>query len=136
MTRPAGQASRAIAAGSQSFPIAKALFHGMGLKTRRHIRPGRSPHRVAGLGRRLALAFAFIFLWPHPAASAEPEWGAVAVPLRTVDLNPFHLLYGLPASSGARVLPPGSSEAVVSMGVASHLAGAQWHFFKDSASFP
>ena len=127
MIRPVRPGSRAIAAGSQSFLIAKAPSPavGVGLKTRRRTRPGRSPRRILGLGRCLVLACAFVFLWPHSAASGEPEWGAVAVPLRTVNLNPFHLLYGLPASSGARVLPPGSSEAVVSMDVASHLAEAR-----------
>ena len=80
---------------------------------------------IRSSARFLALACALAFLCPHSAASGEPEWGVVAVPLRTVNLNPFHLMYGLPASFGARVLPPGSSEAVVSMDMASHLAKAR-----------
>ena len=39
-----------------------------------------------------------------------------------VNLNPFHLLYGVPASFGARVMPSGSSELIASMDVASHLS--------------
>ena len=50
-------------------------------------------------------------------------WGSVAEPLRIVNLNPFHLLYGVPASFGARVLKPGSSELILSKDIASHLVG-------------
>ena len=115
MIRQVGPGTRGMATGRQSFLIAKAPFPAMGLKACRRARPGRPHRRTLGLGRCLVLACALTVLWPHPAASGEPEWGAVAVPLRTVNLNPFHLLYGLPASLGARVLPPGSSEAVVSI---------------------
>ena len=53
----------------------------------------------------------------------KPGWGGVAEPLRIVNLNPFHLLYGVPASFGARVLKPGSSELILSKDIASHLVG-------------
>ena len=46
---------------------------------------------------------------------------SVAMPLRLVNLNPFHLLYGVPASSGARVMPEGAWEVVVSVDMASHM---------------
>ena len=45
-------------------------------------------------------------------------------PLRIVNLNPFHLLYGVPGSLGARVMTPGSSEVIASMDMASHLVEA------------
>ena len=53
----------------------------------------------------------------------KPGWGSVAEPLRIVNLNPFHLLYGVPGSFGARVLKPGSSELILSKDIASHLVG-------------
>ena len=53
----------------------------------------------------------------------KPDRGGVAEPLRIVNLNPFHLLYGAPASFGARVLTPGSSELILSTDIASHLVG-------------
>ena len=56
---------------------------------------------------------------------AEAEgWGAVATPLSIVNLNPFHLLYGVPGSFGSRVLTPGSSELIASVDMASHLSAA------------
>ena len=87
----------------------------------RRSRPGR-----ANNGRRLGLACALALsvLWPGAAAAGEPDWGAVATPLRIVNLNPFHLLYGVPGSFGARVLTPGSSELIASMDMASHLSEA------------
>ena len=55
--------------------------------------------------------------------------GSVATPLRMVNLSPFHLLYGVPASFGARVMPAGSLELIASVDVASHFradsAGAE-----------
>ena len=65
----------------------------------------------------------FGVLWPGAAAAAdEPGWGNVATPLRILNLNPFHLLYGVPGSLGARVLTPGSSELIASLDMASHLS--------------
>ena len=83
-----------------------------------------SPGR-AGPGRGLALVCALVFcvLWPG-AAAGDSAWGDVATPLRIVNLNPFHLLYGVPGSFGARVLTPGSSELIASMDMASHLIEA------------
>ena len=62
-------------------------------------------------------------MWPSGVA-AETGWGAIATPLRIVNLNPFHLLYGVPGSFGARVLTPGSSELIASMDMASYLSAA------------
>ncbi|MCY4406590.1 MAG: DUF3187 family protein [Rhodospirillaceae bacterium] len=78
-------------------------------------------------GRRFALAcaLAFCILPPGAAASAEADLPGVVAPLRLVNLNPFHLLYGVPASAGARVMPEGTSELIASLDMASHLrAGA------------
>ena len=58
------------------------------------------------------------------AAAGDSAWSDVATPLRIVNLNPFHLLYGVPGSFGARVLTPGSSELIASMDMASHLIEA------------
>ena len=58
------------------------------------------------------------------APRARQAWGAVATPLRIVNLNPFQLLYGIPGSLGARVMAPGSSEVIASMDMASHLVEA------------
>ena len=93
---------------------------GAGLRERRFVRfaGGRS-----GAGRCFALASAlavFMFL-PGAAVSEEADWRDMATPLRTVNLNPFHLLYGVPASAGARVMPSGTSEAIASLDIASHL---------------
>ena len=57
-----------------------------------------------------------------PAASgAGTDRHGMATPLRMVNLNPFHLLYGVPASAGAHVMPAGSSEVIASLDMASHL---------------
>ena len=53
--------------------------------------------------------------------SEQAHLGSYATPLRMVNLNPFHLLYGVPASAGARTMPAGSSELTVSADMASHL---------------
>ena len=62
-------------------------------------------------------------MWPSGVA-AETGWGAIATPLRIVNLNPFHLLYGVPGSFGSRVVTPGSSELIASMDMASYLSAA------------
>ena len=61
---------------------------------------------------------------PGAGTADEAAWGAVATPLRIVNLNPFQLLYGVPGSLGARVMAPGSSEVIASMDLASHLVEA------------
>ena len=73
--------------------------------------------------RGLVCVLAFCVLWPSGVA-AETGWGAIATPLRIVNLNPFHLLYGVPGSFGSRVLTPGSSELIASMDMASYLSAA------------
>ena len=82
--------------------------------------PGRAGRRVLCL----VCALAFSVLFPGAAATDELAWGAVATPLRIVNLNPFHLLYGVPGSLGARMMTPGSSELIASMDMASHLVEA------------
>ena len=66
------------------------------------------------------------FLVPRLPTShgAETGWDAIATPLRIVNLNPFHLLFGVPGSFGSRVLTPGSSELIASMDMASYLSAA------------
>ena len=66
-----------------------------------------------------ALALCILFLGTAASNAADP--GAYATPLRMVNLNPFHLLYGVPASAGARTMPAGSTELTVSADMASHL---------------
>ena len=78
-----------------------------------------APGRAGRLG--LACALAVSVLWPGAGTAGELAWGAVATPLRMVNLNPFQLLYGVPGSLGARVMAPGSSEVIASMDLASHL---------------
>ena len=65
--------------------------------------------------------FVIAALWPSAATSGQAEDVAVAMPLRLVNLNPFHLPYGVPASFGTRTLPPGSSELTVALDTASYL---------------
>ena len=89
----------------------------------RHIPMRPAPGWAGRLG--LVCALAFSVLCPGAAATAdEAAWGAVATPLRIVNLNPFQLLYGIPGSLGARVMAPGSSEVIASMDMASHLVEA------------
>ena len=93
----------------------------MGMRSSRTAGPGAAnPGRCLGLVCALALSV----LWPGAAAADEPGWSSVATPLRIVNLNPFHLLYGVPGSFGARVLTPGSSELIASMDMASYLREA------------
>ena len=61
--------------------------------------------------------------FPLSAAAGEAAWGTVAVPLRTVNLNPFHLVLGVPGSFGARIAAPHETEAILALDVASHLLG-------------
>ena len=87
-----------------------------------HIPMTPVPGRAGWLG--LVCALAVSVLWPGAGTADEAAWGAVATPLRIVNLNPFHLLYGVPGSLGARVMTPGSSEVIASMDMASHLVEA------------
>ena len=83
----------------------------------------------SGAGFTFACALALSVLMTCAAASDEvpAESGTkadrqdIAAPLRLVNLNPFHLLYGVPASAGARVMPAGSWELIASLDMASHL---------------
>ena len=57
------------------------------------------------------------------AGAGETAWGTVAVPLRTVNLNPFQLVLGVPGSFGARVAGADETEAILALDIASHLLG-------------
>ncbi len=46
-------------------------------------------------------------------------------PLRTSNLDPFHLAYGLPPRHGTCIIAPGMSEVTVSLDMASHMTGAR-----------
>ena len=71
-----------------------------------------APGRAGRRGLCLVCALAFSVLWPGAGTAGELAWGAVATPLRIVNLNPFQLLYGVPGSLGARVMTPGSSAPI------------------------
>ena len=71
----------------------------------------------------LLCALVLSVFWPSAAQSEEANRHSIATPLRIVNLNPFHMLYGVPSSFGTPVLPPGSSELIASMDIASHLRG-------------
>ncbi len=73
----------------------------------------------------LACALALVAVLPGSAASGETDRRSAATPLRMVNLNPFHLLYGVPASAGTRAMPAGSSELIVSIDMASHSRAGQ-----------
>ena len=69
----------------------------------------RSPGRVhSGWIPCLLYVLALCVFFSDASASErigdKPGWGSVAEPLRIVNLNPFHLLYGVSASFGARIL--------------------------------
>ena len=86
------------------------------------------PRLRLGLVRALC-ALTLLILVPGAASPEDVPAGSgagtdrhgMATPLRMVNLNPFHLLYGVPASAGARVMPPGASEVIASVDMASHL---------------
>ncbi|MDD9991143.1 MAG: DUF3187 family protein [Rhodospirillales bacterium] len=61
--------------------------------------------------------------WPGTAEAEEGNGHSIATPLRIVNLNPFHMLYGVPGSFGTPVLTPGSTELIASMSIASHSRG-------------
>ena len=89
--------------------------------------PGRVPSRSSRSWTSprscfvLVCALALSVFWSGAAAPEEADWPSIATPLRIVNLNPFHLLYGVPGSVGTRVLTPGSSELIASLDMASHL---------------
>ncbi len=74
------------------------------------------------LHRRRGFSYALLLCILSAATqTVSAEEHGVATPLRLVNLNPFHLLYGVPASSGARVMPEGAWEVVTSVDMASHM---------------
>ena len=88
-----------------------------GRRTSGELRPVKDSTRIWRRGRvGLACALALFVLLPAAVAGEHR-----AQPLRLVNLNPFHLLYGVPASFGAGVMPDGASEVIASFDMASHL---------------
>ena len=90
----------------------------------------RSPRRVdSGWFSGLVFVLALCVFTSGAAAAGrvgkKSEWGAVAEPLRMVNLHPFHLIYAAPASFGARVLAPGSKELLLSTDIASYFVGEE-----------
>ena len=76
---------------------------------------------MRGPGASCVLALLAAFACAGGAAAGErPD---IATPLGMVNLNPFHLPWGVPVSHGAHVAGPGSSELVVSLDMASHFRG-------------
>ena len=73
----------------------------------------------------IACVLMFCALWPGQGAAQERDACDAAAPLRVVNLDPFHLAYGIPGSYGACVLRPGASEAIASLDIASHMKGAR-----------
>lgn len=63
--------------------------------------------------------------FPGPAAAEERDSCDAAAPLRTVNLNPFHISHGPPSSFGACVLAPGTTEFIASLDIASHMVEAR-----------
>lgn len=74
---------------------------------------------------RLFLSCLVVLLsgFPLSAAAGEAAWGTVAVPLRTVNLNPFHMVLGVPGSFGARLAETDETEAILALDIAAHLLG-------------
>ena len=63
--------------------------------------------------------------FPGPAAAEERDSCDAAAPLRTVNLNPFHISHGPPSSFDACVLSPGTTEFIASLDIASHMGEAR-----------
>ena len=59
-----------------------------------------------------------------PGAVSSEERCDSAAPLRIANLSPFHIPYRVHASFGACVLPPGASELIAALDIASHLGTA------------
>lgn len=79
------------------------------------------PRRALALGCVLMLAG----LWSVRAVAEERDACDGAAPIRVVNLNPFHLVYGVPGSHGACILKPGAAELIASLDIASHMGGAR-----------
>ncbi len=80
------------------------------------------PHHA--ISTALLCLFVIPVLWPSAATSGQVDDVAVAMPLRLVNLNPFHVPYGVPVSVGTRTLSPGSSELTFAVDTASYLSAA------------
>ena len=68
---------------------------------------------------------AFAALWPGQAGAGDRDACDAATPLRVVNLDPYHLVYGVQGSYGACVLRPGAAELIASLDIASHMKGAE-----------
>ncbi len=89
----------------------------------RHRRIG-SARRLSGMGPVFALVSGMLAIAAFPGAVSAEERCAGAAPLRIANLSPFHIPYRVPASFGACVLPPGASEVIAALDIASHMDAA------------
>ena len=80
--------------------------------------------RVTRTSTAFVCVFVISVLWPAAATSGEFDDGAMAIPLRVVNLNPFFVPYGVPVSVGTRTLAPGSSQFTFAVDTASYLSSA------------
>ena len=78
-------------------------------------------------GRRLLLVCILALVASLPTRAMVDEHAPCdnVTPLRIVNLNPFHLSYGVPGSHGSCVLMPGMSKVTMSSDTASHMASAR-----------
>ncbi len=84
----------------------------------------REHARIVEIAAPLCLSVALV-LSPHGAASEDARTEAIAEPLRVVNLSPFHVSYGTPASFGVPIMPPGSYEVSTTLDLASYLTDAE-----------
>lgn len=78
---------------------------------------------LAGVGQFLVLVCLLMHVvsWPSRTMANEHAPCDGMIPLRIVNLNPFHLAYGVPVSHGSCVLMPGVSKITLSSDMASHM---------------
>ncbi len=81
--------------------------------------------RCGALAVLTFVLIAFVMAAPGPAAAEDRASCDAAAPLRTVNLNPFHIAHGPPSSFGACVLSPDTTEFIASVDIASHMGEAR-----------
>ncbi len=82
---------------------------------------------LAGYWRILVLVCVLVHVVSLPSLTMANEHAPCdgVTPLRTVNLNPFHLAYGVPVSYGTCILMPGVSKVTLSSDMASHMTSAR-----------
>ena len=73
----------------------------------------------------LVCVLAHVVSWPSRTMANEHAPCDGVTLLRTVNLNPFHLAYGVPVSHGTCILMPGASKVTLSSDMASHMTSAR-----------